>query len=277
MGKYFDKFPVVSYNGQIARNILAKVDFTSETRRDIYSSFDFVLTDDAERSDLLSEVTYNSPEYDWLVFLANDIVDPYYDYYLSQDKMNTHILAKYGNYANAESQILYYRNNWAPDDSVITESVYEALDNAIKKYYKPIVSQSNVVTGYERKKEDWIVSTNKIVDLYVANSSGFSAGERVTQGSSGASATVIKTDEEESTITVKHVEGTFTNGSFSNTTITNIVLIDQSIPDDESSFWAPVNAYDQEAESNEVKKYISLIKASYLPDIEKLFTEQMKK
>lgn len=275
MSKYFDKFPLINYNGSVVRNILAKVDFTETSKRDIYSSFDFILTEESSRSDLLSEVHYNSPMYDWLIYLRNNIVDPYYDYYMNDLKLNEYIKSKYGSYAAAESNILYYRNNWAPDDSTIDETLYDTLDNAIQKYYRPVVGGSNEINGYVRINEDWVVSTNKIVDLYLDDTSNYSVGDRITQASSGAQGTIIKV--EETLITIQHVNATFEVGVLGATNIINVVLIHQVIPEIESAFWAPVSAYEMEAEKNELKKYISLIKSSYLPDIEKLFNEQIKK
>jgi len=277
MSKYFDKFPIIDYNGQIARNILAKVDFTEKSKRNIYSEFDYVLTEDAGRSDLLSDATYNSPHYDWLIHITNDMIDPYYDYMMTERKFNLHIIAKYGSYANAQSQILFYRNNWAPDDGQVSESIYDGLDNNIQKYYKPIVNISNVIAGYERIKEDWIISTNKITDLYVANTEDYNNGDRITQSSTSAKGTVIRTNANSGIITIQHVDGTFAVGVLGNTTIANTITIQQSIPDEEASFWAPVTAYDQEAEDNEVKKYISLISPNFLPDIEKIFRDLIKK
>ncbi len=45
----------------------------------------------------------------------------------------------------------------------------------------------------------------------------------------------------------------------------------------EASFWSPVTAYDYEEEQNELKRYVNIIKASYLPDIEKQFVELIKR
>lgn len=277
MSKYFDRFPTIDYDGSIARNILAKVDFTEQTKRDIYSSFDFTLTDGVERSDLLSDATYNSPEYDWLIYLANDVIDPYYDYYIGQQKFSNYITTKYGTYANASSQILYYRNNWAPADGQISTTAFNALTNNMQKYYKPVLNINNQVTGYTRIQEDWIISTNKIMDIYVANTSEFSEGERITQSSSSAQASIIKVDSANNVLTVQHVFGTFANGALGNTTISNTALLQQSIPDDEAPFWAPVTALESEEEENELKKYITLIKSSYLPDVDKLFREQIRR
>jgi hypothetical protein len=54
MSRYFSRFPLVDYNGTPAKNILARVDFSEETKRDIYSNFDYVIQDDLIRPDFLS-------------------------------------------------------------------------------------------------------------------------------------------------------------------------------------------------------------------------------
>ena len=146
MGKYFDRFPTVDYDGKLAKNILSKVDFTDASKRDIYSRFDFTLSESSSRSDILSEAAYNSPYYDWLIYLTNGMIDPYYDYYLNDANMNKHIKSKYGSVAEASEEILYYRNNWAPDNSTITEAIFDSLDSAIQKYYKPVLSNTNQVS-----------------------------------------------------------------------------------------------------------------------------------
>jgi len=275
MGKYFDKFPLVDYNGNIAKNILVNVDFTDATKNDIYSSFDFILTDESSRSDLLSEVHYGSPMYDWLIYITNNMIDPYYDYYLDDSKLNSHIIKKYGSYVEAEKQILHYRNNWAPDDSTIPLLLYDSLALNVRKYYAPVVNSSNQILEYVRRKEDWVVSTNKILKLYVDDPTLFTKDERITQSSTSAQATVIKVDDDN--ILVQHVVGTFDVAALKTTNITSTELIAQNISDEEAPFWASVSAHEHETEENELKKYISLIKSSYLPDVEKLFNEQIKK
>lgn len=273
MGKYFDRFPTVDYDGKLVKNLLSKVDFTDAAKKDIYSSFDFTLTEASSRSDLLSEVAYNSPYYDWLIYLSNEMIDPYYDYYLNDANLSLHIKSKYGSVQEASNEILYYRNNWAPDDSTIQESIYDSLPSAIQKYYKPVLNNSNQIMGYERRTDDWIVSTNKIIDLSVADASLFELNERITQTNTNARATVISIDIENNIIRVQHVEGVFEVDS----DVLSITTVQQVIPDVEASFWAPVSAYEAEMERNESNKHISLIKSSYLPDLDKAFLEQINK
>lgn len=269
MGKYFDRFPLVEYNGVLAKNLLTKVSFTDQTKKDIYSNFDYTLSD-LSRPDLLSSVNYGSSYYDWLIYLANDIIDPYHDYYKQDEDLNAFIIGKYGSIAASKEVILYYRNNWAPDESNIQVSLYDSLHSNIQKYYTPEINASNQVTGYVRKKEDWIRSTNKVIQLTVEEDTALlNVGDKYIAGA-GSGYIVGLT---ETAIILHHIEGLFSLSS----NITAINTIVTNIPDEEAPFWVQITAYDDEVEKNEVKKHITLIKSSYLSDMDKKFQEQIKK
>ena len=278
MARYFDRFPVVDYDGKIVKNILARVDFTEQSKKEIYSNFQFTLEEGFERPDLVSYNYYGSSQFDWMIYLTNNIVDPYYDYYKSTEDFKKYIDNKYGSTANARVIIKFYRNGWHTDERLITVAQFEALQADetlnLRKYWKPKLTNIGAILGYERIKEDWVVSTNKIVLLSLTVSpSSFVIGDRVSQTSTGAYATVDFIDTENKTLTVKHVSGTFV----ANTTegISTVTLLKQNISDAEASYWYAVNAYEEEQEVNEMKKNVTLLKSSYLAETEKQFIQQL--
>ena len=278
MARYFDRFPIVDYDGDIAKNILARVDFTEKTKRDIYSTFEFTLEEGFERPDLLSYNYYGSSKFDWMIYLTNNIVDPYYDYYKSAEDFKSYMETKYGSNSNARSITLFYRLNWHEDERTITVQQYEALvadetANA-RKYWKPKLTNTGAVIGYERIKEDWTVSTNKVLSLSLTVSpSGFAVGDRVTQTSTEAYATIDYIDLENNRLTVKHVSGSFAVNEAEG--IKEITLISQNIPEAETEYWYAVNAYDDEQETNELKRNVFVLKSSYLAETEKQFIQQL--
>ena len=290
MAKYFDKFPLVSYSNNVVKNILARVDFTSQTKNDINSSFDFVLEDTISRPDLLSHSYYSSPFYDWVIYLNNNIIDPYHDYYVSEDNIHKLIVAKHGSIETARKKIVHYRNNWAIDDGVIDTSIYDNLSGKLKKYYKPNISNTNQILNYSRHQEDWIRTTNKIVELTMAEGyvSNYSINDIISQTSSEASATIKSIDTTNNILTVQHITGEFETSAAilavntgpteqyldSDGTYKNRKLW-ENISDDEASFWEAVSAYDYETEQNALKKYINIIKSEYLTDIDKILQSQM--
>jgi hypothetical protein len=270
MSRYFSRFPLVDYNGVPAKNILARVDFTERTKRDIRYNFDYVLQEGTSRPDILSFNYYNSSQYDWMIYLSNDIVDPYHDYYMSESDFKKYIIGKYGSMEIARSKILHYRNNWAPDESLIIESVYENLQPNIKKYWKPKLNNTGQIVGYERVKEDWIVSTNRIIQLTVdIDISSFQQGDIIEQND--ARGTLVSKGD--GFLIVQHVTDMFTAEE---TGVTGVTVLNENIPLTEEVFWDPVYAYEYEEEQNELKRYITMIKSAYLPDVEKSFIEKLK-
>jgi hypothetical protein len=115
----------------------------------------------------------------------------------------------------------------------------------------------------------------------VADASGFTIGEYITQSTSGnlSGSGFIKAISDNN-IVAQNILGSFetTAGSVgpvngatsqassnvSSTTTTNV-----SIPVDEQSYWTYVNRYDYENNLNEQKKFIRLIDKSYVDQIEK--------
>ena len=278
MARYFDRFPIVDYDGNVAKNILARVDFTEKTKRDIYSTFQFTLEEGFERPDLLSYNYYGSSKFDWMIYLTNNIVDPYYDYYKSAEDFKSYVQTKYGSNSNARSIILFYRLNWHEDERIITNQQYEALianETAnTRKYWKPKITNTGAVIGYERVKEDWVVSTNKVLSLTLnVSPAGFEIGDRVSQTSTGAYATVDYIDLENNRLTVKHVSGAFVVNEEEG--ILEIKVLSQNISDAEAEYWYAVNAYEDEKEINELKRNVVVLKSSYLAEVEKQFIQQL--
>jgi len=274
MGRYFDRFPLVNYGGVPAKNLLTKVDFTQEAMRDIYSNFDYVLEEGMNRPDMVSYSYYDSSQYDWLIYLSNTVIDPYHDFYMSQEDFLAFVIAKYGSYNNAVSTTKFYRNDWASDDSLISVDIYESLGPEIRKYWKPVMDNGFRIMGYNRVQEDWIASTNMIVSLKLTDVSVLADADIIQQASTGAKAALISIDTDTNIALVQHVVGMFeADGSDS---IEEVTTLQKVISDEEAAFWSPVNAYEYEEEKNELRRYVNIIKRTYLPDVEKLFIEKIQ-
>jgi hypothetical protein len=213
-----------------------------------------------------------------MIYLTNNIVDPYYDYYKSADDFKSYVETKYGSNSNARSITLFYRLNWHEDERLITIQQYDSLvanetANA-RKYWKPKLTNTGAVIGYERIKEEWVVSTNKVLSLSLTVApTGFEVGDRVSQTSTNAFATVDYIDLENNTLTVKHVSGTFAVNAAEG--ISEITVLSQNIPEAEAEYWYAVNAYDDEKEANELKRNVVVLKSSYLAEVEKQFIQQI--
>lgn len=280
MSRYFDRFPVIDYNGVVAKNIMTRVDLTDQTKKDAYANFQFTLEEGFERPDLLSYNYYGSSQFDWMIYLTNSVVDPYFDYYKSTPDFQSYIDSKYGSASNARLKTVFYRNNWHTDERLITATQYEALtaDETLnlRKYWKPKLSNVGTIIGYERIKEDWIVSTNKIVSIALtdaADASMFNVGDRIVQSSTSAYAEVDFVDTDNNSLTAKHVSGTFVANEEEG--ILTVTMIKQNITNEEAEYWYAVTAYEDEEETNLLKRNVTVLKSSYIVEAEKKFIQQL--
>jgi len=229
------------------------------------------------RPDVLSNNYYDDPNFDWVFYLVNDVVDPYYSFYLENDVFDEYIIKKYGSKETAEQTIVFYRNNWyLLDDSSISVDVYDSLSPKLQEYYAPVTNVGSTVIRYERRKEDWIRSTNAVVELTLGDVADYTVGDRITQASSSASATIRSIDTVNNILIVHHVSGSFIEGVLGDTSITDVNPIHTNILSSETNFWQPVTAYEFEQEKNEGKKQISVLPSDYLATFDGEFAQRIK-
>lgn len=162
--RYFDKHPIIDYNGTPCRNILARADLTEATRKNTVAFYPYTAVD-AERPDNLAYNYYDDPDYAWLVFMSNQIIDPYFDYPMTDEQFNRYIVSKYGSVAKAQRMVKFYRNAWASDSTRLTVAGYAAKPTVEKKYWSPAVGENGNIIEYVRKQVDWIYETARIEKL----------------------------------------------------------------------------------------------------------------
>jgi hypothetical protein len=123
--KFFENFPVVSYGGVSLRNLMLKTDIIKSVLDTVQVFHPFVIRD-GERADTVAYDYYGNSELYWLVYMANDIVDPYYDWPLTQAEFKDFIVKKYGSAEAAQGTLLYWSN---PDfDYYMTDETRNLLD-----------------------------------------------------------------------------------------------------------------------------------------------------
>lgn len=132
---YFGKFPKVDYdiknaviNKQYEKvtNIFFRVKYISEVLNNLSSYYGIEL-EDSETPEIIAEKVYNDAGAGWMILLANQIIDPQFEWPLGYDAFNKYIINKYGSIENSE--ITYHHYNMViirelqPDD-IITETRY---------------------------------------------------------------------------------------------------------------------------------------------------------
>lgn len=68
------------------------------------------LVPEGYRPDMVANEEYGDSNYDWVVYMSNDIVDPYYDWPLDPASFNQYLEAKYStDIYTLQSQIKHYK------------------------------------------------------------------------------------------------------------------------------------------------------------------------
>lgn len=282
--KYFSNFPIINYSNNAVRDIFARVKLDKEVEQYSQHFYPYQLQQ-GDRADVVAYGYYDDSFADWVVYFANKVVDPYYDYYLDLNQFEEYLANKYGSIATAQAKIYGYRNNWSADDTVLTISAYDALPANLKKFWNPVVGYSGTITGYERAKQDTYLTTNKVDSLKIILSSNteFVVGEKISQyyGTQRiANAHVCFSNS--TVVMIQHLDGAFSSNaaytikgddSEANAVVTSVTTIQQNFANNEAIYYSPYTYYDYENELNEQKRAINLIDNRYTSALERQFKQ----
>lgn len=153
MNEYFSQFPIIQYNGSPIIDVTNRVAILNKVFGDRYAFYPYTVKN-GMRAEQVADKYYGDPNLVWLVYLSNNIIDPYYQWPMTDENLNAFIEKKYGSLSAASSKIAFYRVNWYEDDTVITSAEYNNLDTTLKKYWEPRLDQFNKPSTYVRKELD---------------------------------------------------------------------------------------------------------------------------
>lgn len=267
---YFSKFPVVKYNSANAINLMARTKVLDR----VYNSPLYYYTLEVPefvRPDQLSNELYRDPYMAWLFYLANDVVDPYYQWNMDSYTFDSFIVEKYGSVQSAQGRVAYWQNNWFDDSTLLSVSQYDALLDTYKKYYEPVMAEKRIL-NYRRSQHDWQVNTNQIWEYSTDGDAQLAIDEKVSIGYmsnvSVANAQVISANS--SVVRVQHVYGTANTansitGSVSGVTV-NVLSVKElatNIPLSEQVYWSGITYYDVEQVKNKKASHIVALNEKY--------------
>ena len=217
----------------------------------------------------------------WLIYLSNNITDPYYDWYLDQTTFNDFLALKYGSYTKATSKVAFFRNNWYQNADLYSISYYNNLSSSLQKFYESVFPSDVYATtpvGYRRIRQDRHITTNAIVNYSVANGS-FVHDEIVNVvfdvNNTGAGQVCFANS---SSVSLQHTFGVTTTGTITgssylygtesgvNTAFTTSTLLVNNIPALVAAYWSPVYYYDSESEKNQYNQSIAVLNSAYSMD-----------
>jgi hypothetical protein len=224
-----------------------------------------------ERADTIAHHYYQDSYMDWLLYFANDVVDPYYGWYLNGMQFAAYITNKYGSVYNAQLYIQHYQVDWVGDDRQLTIAAYDALPatvtNNLKQYWQPMLNEYGATVAYNRKPLDTVATTNRMLKITMNSTAGYELGEIVSQFNNNVLSGYGEiTFIDPSYVIIKHVVGTVGIGSSvvgyksATTMMPNAVtVVQECIPAAEQPYWRAITVYDHEEILNEQRKVLRVI------------------
>jgi hypothetical protein len=117
---YFDQFPSMYYtfdnvSATLVTNFLARVALSDELKSNVtlYSPYTIA---DGDTPEIVADKVYGDPQLHWVILLTNEIIDPRYDWCLSQYNLDAMCEAKYAN--------MYGTHHYETTDGYIVDSNY---------------------------------------------------------------------------------------------------------------------------------------------------------
>lgn len=272
--KYFIKFPKITYANTECLDITRRV--AMETSIDKSPSLYYPYTlKTGTRPDVIAENYYEDSYLDWLVFLNNGIIDPYFDWYMTDYDFKKFIVKKYGSIELSQKKISHYELNFKGSEIEITKSFYDnSLANVLKKYFTPLYGSNTKILSYKRRLDNTIRNTNRLVKL-TFDTTGLYVGNIIdiknnTNSEIVGGGEITFVDAEY--IIVKNVDGDLLVGNYINdVVITAADILYENISDEEFAYWKSISFYDIEFSKNEKNKDIRIIHSNYaMPISEKI-------
>ena len=92
--KYFENFPVIEYEGRRIRDISRRSNFVRAVSNNPYLYYPYTASE-GERAEDIANFYYGSVDYVWLVYMANNIIDPYHEWPMDPQTFNDYLVEKY--------------------------------------------------------------------------------------------------------------------------------------------------------------------------------------
>ena len=118
--KYFEDFPIIKYEGRNVRDISRRASFVRAVANNPFVYYPYTVKE-GERAEDIANAYYGSVNYVWLVYMANNIIDPYYEWPMDAQTFNDYLVAKYTAESGRVGEDVI---DWTKDESIDENILY---------------------------------------------------------------------------------------------------------------------------------------------------------
>jgi hypothetical protein len=155
--KYFENFPIINYDNINVQNLMLRIRLLEDSKQQSTIYYPYVIKD-GEKAESIAFDYYDSTDYVWIIYLVNNIIDPYYDWPLSSVQFDRYIAKKYESSPGlndginvAKSTIVgykqipvtYYINQLT--NVVLTSNAYVSSSVSDPYNWLPVVQDNNII------------------------------------------------------------------------------------------------------------------------------------
>ncbi len=130
---FLDHFPKIAYkfdsgvygSYDLVTNVFFRIRIIKEVLQEVSAYYEYDIKD-GETPEIIADKVYKNAEAHWIILLANEIMDPVFDWPMDDTALTKYIIDKYGSVETAQTTYQGYKK-------VITrENVIAGLTNTIK-------------------------------------------------------------------------------------------------------------------------------------------------
>jgi hypothetical protein len=182
MSSFFSKYPLLNINSKIVTDIVTRIAIRQKysNKLSLYYPYDM---QEGDTPEIIASKYYGDPERHWIVMLANDTINPFFDYALDYPVFSKYLMDKYKNEGNSTKQ--WKEGNWrgewdATEYYTIDGVLYPELPGSItynesgtyEYIYNPNTGITSVVLEDGPNDID-IVAEYNVNDIIVTSNTAF--------------------------------------------------------------------------------------------------------
>ncbi len=149
--QYFSNHRKIDYGNLKIRNLMSSAKLIRGVLDQVSVTYPYTLQD-GETPNMIAADYYGSVEYVWLILMANNIVDPYTQWFKGQMDFDQYIIKKYGSIAQAQQLISHYSDPNDPTRPDVSPTTYAFLPLSELTGLEPVYAYDAEVTLNESRR-----------------------------------------------------------------------------------------------------------------------------